>query len=99
MSRPASPQTSVSNPPTLSESVQSNAFHAEHPALERLKISEPPADRSSYPVLERRDTLAETNSGSNTPRRLSASNPSATEFPPLEKRTTHLADEDEFAIM
>lgn len=50
--------------------------------------------------MERRETMID--SGNATPRRLSLSGKekdAELDFPVLEKRTTHLADEDEFAIM
>ena len=77
-------------------------FAADHPALERLRLSENTSDKhapdyaSNRPLMERRETHAD--SGDATPRRASPTG-DATAFPELEKRPTHLADEEEFAIV
>lgn len=78
-------------------------FAADHPALERLRLSENTSDKSlpdyasNRPLMERRETHAD--SGEATPRRASPTGKKDTDFPELEKRPTHLADEEQFAIV
>lgn len=103
-SRPASPHLHPEDsalPVPNSPEVNPVMFSADHPALEKLRLSENTTNKSSpdyasnRPLMERRETHAD--SGDATPRRASPTG-QATDFPELEKRPTHLADEDQFAI-